>query len=71
MEMQLNSQIEAMKLELKDKEKQLKLSGEVVNEMVQRNNDLNHELERLQESHLQEIEVFYYTISPCLNEHFN
>lgn len=71
MEMQLNSQIEAMKLELKDKEKQLKLSGEVVNEMVQRNNDLNHELERLQESHLQEIEVFYYSISPCFNEHFN
>ncbi len=55
---QLKVQIEALKLELEDKESQMTLSGKLGNELLQSNNELNRNLEEIQESHLQEMEVY-------------
>ena len=53
----LKSQIQALKLELEDKENQLTMSGKLGNELLESNNQLNRNLEEIQESHLQEMEV--------------
>ena len=53
---QLKVQIEELKLELQDKESQMTLSGKLGNELLQSNNELNHNLEVIQESHLREME---------------
>ncbi|CAB4002461.1 Spindly-like, partial [Paramuricea clavata] len=54
--LQLKAQIQALKLELEDKQSQMTLSGKLGNELLQSNNELNRNLEEIQELHLQEME---------------
>jgi hypothetical protein len=56
--LQLKAQIQALKLELEDKQSQMTLSGKLGNELLQSNNELNRNLEEIQELHLQEMEVY-------------
>ena len=53
----LKNRIEALMCELKDKESQMALSGQLGNELLESNNELNRNLEEIQESHLHEMEV--------------
>lgn len=53
----LKEQIEALNLELKDKESKLVLSGKLGNELLQSNTELHRNLEEIQESNLKDMEV--------------